>query len=149
MDSGDVAWLMIAEAAGGPLRILRSTGPGTQATEITWDTVAVWGVSGLEPRVQAWGDSAITVIPRTENVIYTEASLTVSQTATLPPIAEVAIGKKVCVVDGRGVVGAETLSLAPDGSEEIDGANTPIAITVAYGSVCVMSAGTEWIEVPQ
>jgi hypothetical protein len=88
------------------------------------------------------GDANIT-IAATERYAFVNAAFTAARTWTLPAASTVNPGAPLVISDvAGGVSGANTLSLAPTGSDKIDGANaTIVALNAASQLILLWSDG--------
>jgi hypothetical protein len=83
-------------------------------------------------------------------VAYT--SITAARTVTLPAASSFAAGRRLILYDESGSVSAAlTVSLAPNGTDKINGANsTQVALNSAYGRVELESNGSNaWVAAAQ
>lgn len=67
----------------------------------------------------------------------------VPRTVTLPPIANVQVGRKFEIKDISGAAGTNNITVDANGSETIDGSLTSV-INNNYGSLVIMNNGTSW-----
>jgi hypothetical protein len=94
----------------------------------------------------AVADLAYTVLSTDYLVAYT--SLTAARVVTLPAASSFAAGRRLVLYDESGLVSASlTVSLAPNGADKINGANTTqVALNSAFGRVEMESNGsTGWV----
>lgn len=54
-------------------------------------------------------------------------------------------GKKYIVMDGTGGAGTDSISITPNGLEEIDGVNAAQEVDVNWGCIAVISDGAGWL----
>jgi Major tropism determinant N-terminal domain len=78
-------------------------------------------------------------------------ALTAARTVSLPAAASFPTGSRLLVIDESGACSAtKTISLAPNGSDDIEGANTSAIIASAYGFIALESNGAGgWFIVGQ
>lgn len=65
-------------------------------------------------------------------------------TVTLPPSANLIQGQKITIHDGGGNAGGNTITIAADGSDNING-GANVTITTNYGRRTCRWNGTEWV----
>jgi hypothetical protein len=54
-------------------------------------------------------------------------------------------GREFCIHDTSGAAGTNNITVATEGAEDIDGADT-VPISANYGSLCLVSDGTNWFS---
>jgi hypothetical protein len=100
----------------------------------------------LLPKRHGVADSPVVIGPAETYIGI--ASLTVSRTATLPLASAYPVGHPLAIVDEGGAVSPTiALTIAPQGSDKINGAAT-LALTTAFSGVLLFSDGTsKWTAI--
>ncbi len=76
--------------------------------------------------------------------IYVWTSITANRVANLPALSSVPLGQMIAVVDASSGTG-HTLSITPNGTDNLNGANTPLALSTGIGaSVNVIRLTSSW-----
>jgi hypothetical protein len=96
---------------------------------------------------RAVSDAATAATASDRTIAYT--ALTAARIVSLPAASTYPTGTTLTVVDESGACSSTlAISLAPNGTDTIDGLNSSAIISVAYGSIGLMSNGvSKWVVV--
>lgn len=135
---------MSANIRGNRLGLLSESVPSGDGWR-GWLTQIAHAVNFLLGRVPALnltvGDAAYTVSP-SDQIVGTSTAFTAARVWTLYPAQSVDAGTELSIVDfGAAITTTNTLTIAPGGSDTIDGSATSLVLVEARGGATLVSDG--------
>lgn len=114
---------------------------GIARVRLAYDGVAANARLGAAKRVAATGATTLSKYDAGKRIFCAN---TAAKTITLPPVADVPAGRTIAVFKDHAS-DTNILTLAGDGSENIDGANTLTTLDAPWDVVTLVSNGARWV----
>lgn len=114
---------------------------GIARVRLAYDGIAANARLGAAKRVAATGATTLSKFDAGKKIFCANSA---AKTITLPPVADVPAGRTISIFKDHAS-DANILTLAGDGSENIDGANTLTTLDAAWDVATLVSNGARWI----
>lgn len=106
-------------------------------------TVAIQTLVTGQRTVTAAGDITVSA---TDHYVIVNKTVGAATNANLPAAASYG-GGKVTIKDGKGDADSNNISIVPNGTETIDGSNTALVISSAFGFYSLIAVTGGWLTV--